>query len=118
MFERVQIANHLLLVATSVDVERAFSKAGLMFSARRTRLNPSTSKEQMCVGDWMKKDFLSEKAFVDVFKQPGRKTTERKVGSTFKTPKKSPVKKKKKSTTVITIESSDDEEGSDGMEVD
>ena len=116
MFERVQIANHSLFVATSVDVEQAFSKAGLMFSARRTRLNPSTSKEQMCVGDWMKKDFLSEKAFVDVFKQPGRKTTERKVGGTFKTPKKSPAKKKK--TTVITIDDSEEEVESDGMEVD
>ena len=76
-------------------------------------MDPETSKQQMCVGDWMKHDFLSEKAFVDVFKQPGRKTTERKVGGAYKVTKKTSPKKKKSSVIVL----DDDEEGSD-MEVD
>jgi hypothetical protein len=77
-------------------------------------LDPDRSKAQMCVGDWMKHDFLSEKAFVDVHKQPGRKTTERKVGGAYKPAKKAAPKKKK--TTVIVL-SGDEEEVSD-MEVD
>ena len=77
-------------------------------------MDPDTSKAQMCVGDWMKHDFLSEKAFVDTFKQPGRKTTEQKVGGAFKLAKKAAPKKKK--STVIVL-SGDDEEASD-MEVD
>jgi hypothetical protein len=85
-----------------------------MFSSRRTRLDPDTSKAQMCVGDWMKHDFLSEKAFVDVFKQPGRKTTERKVGGAYKPAKKAAPKKKK---TAVIVLSGDEEEVSD-MEVD
>jgi hypothetical protein len=68
----------------------------------------------MCVGDWMKHDFLSEKAFVDVFKQPGRKTTERKVGGAYKPAKKAAPKKKK---TAVIVLSGDEEEVSD-MEVD
>lgn len=60
----------------------------------------------------MKHDFLPEKAFVDTFKQPGRKMTERKVGGAYKVTKKASPKKKKSSVIVL----DDDEEGSD-MEV-
>lgn len=93
-----------------VDVERAFSKAGLMFTARRMRLHPETSKEQMCVGDWMKNGFLSEKVFVDAFKKPVQKPAERKVGGSYKKP---PVTKKKRPD-VVEISSDED----DGMDVD
>jgi hypothetical protein len=61
----------------------------------------------MCVGNWMKHDFLLEKAFVNMFKLPGRKTTERKVGGAYKTAKKATPKKKKD---VIVLKDSDEEE--------
>lgn len=57
----------MLPSATSVEVERAFSKAGLVVSARRTKLSPDSTAAQMIVGDWAGRGILSEKAFVNAF---------------------------------------------------
>jgi hypothetical protein len=56
--------------ATSVKVERAFSKAkaGLIVSARRTKLSPDSTAAQMIVGDWAGRGILSESAFVNAFR--------------------------------------------------
>jgi hypothetical protein len=56
---------------------------------------------------------LVGEGFRRTLKQPGRKTTERKVGGAYKVTKKASPKKKKSSLIVL----DDDEEGSD-MEVD
>lgn len=57
----------MILPATSVEVERAFSKAGLVVSARRTKLSPDSTAAQMIVGDWAGRGILSESAFVNAF---------------------------------------------------
>ncbi len=42
----------IFYLATSVDVERVFSKGRLLFSHVRNRLSAQTTRALMCVGAW------------------------------------------------------------------
>jgi hypothetical protein len=54
---------------TSVEVERSFSRAGLVISSKRNRLNPDTSKHQLLVGDWARRRELNGRAFIAAFEE-------------------------------------------------
>lgn len=47
--------------ATSVDVERVFSKGRLILSHVRNRLSVQSTRALMCLGDWSKKGLVHDK---------------------------------------------------------
>ncbi len=47
-----KIANSHYLSATSVDVERVFSRARLLMPHTRNRLTARSTRALMCVGNW------------------------------------------------------------------
>lgn len=56
-----------VIVASSVDCERAFSVAGLIHTDRRARLDPATYRKLMIVGNWVRNGMLDKEAFVSSF---------------------------------------------------
>jgi hypothetical protein len=58
-----------------VEVERAFSKAGLVVSSRRTKLSLEATAAQMIVGDWAKQGFLHKQTFLNAFGNANAKQT-------------------------------------------
>ncbi|EKM73774.1 hypothetical protein AGABI1DRAFT_18172, partial [Agaricus bisporus var. burnettii JB137-S8] len=48
-------------LASSVDVERIFSKARIVLSDLRNRLAVQTVRSLICVGEWIKAGLITEK---------------------------------------------------------
>ena len=46
------ITTNVNIIATSVDVERVFSRGRLLISHVRSRLNAQTTRAVLCVGNW------------------------------------------------------------------
>jgi hypothetical protein len=82
-----------------------------MLSARRLRLEPSTSRTQMLVGNWSKLGYTRKELFAETFKRV--RPSDRKVGASFP-------KSKGKEKEVIEIEDDEGDEPDDGdaMDVD
>lgn len=55
---------YLLRKATSVDVERAFSKGGVLLTNRRNRLVGQTIRSLLCLGDWISAGIIKDKDIV------------------------------------------------------
>ncbi|KAF7776844.1 hypothetical protein Agabi119p4_5237 [Agaricus bisporus var. burnettii] len=53
--------DHLCIPASSVDVERIFSKARIVLSDLRNRLAVQTVRSLICVGEWIKAGLITEK---------------------------------------------------------
>lgn len=49
-----------MCLATSVDVERVFSKGRLLLPHVRNRLSVNTIRALLCLGDWSKKGYIHE----------------------------------------------------------
>jgi hypothetical protein len=62
-------AHRFVNSGTSVEVERSFSRAGLVISSKRNRLNPDSSKHQLLVGDWARRRELNGRAFIAAFEE-------------------------------------------------
>lgn len=60
------ITYHFLnaMIATSVDVERVFSKGRLSISYLRNRLSVQTTRALLCLNVWINKGFLLDKEMV------------------------------------------------------
>lgn len=54
--------------ATSVDVERAFSRGRRLLTHVRSRLSAQTTRALMCLGDWVRWDLVKSQDIVDVSK--------------------------------------------------
>lgn len=52
------------MIATSVDVERVFSKGRLSISYLRNRLSVQTTRALLCLNVWINKGFLLDKEMV------------------------------------------------------
>ena len=57
-------------VATSVDVERVFSKGRLLLSHVRNRLSARSTRALLCLGSWSKLDFIHSDDLKEVSKLP------------------------------------------------
>ena len=53
--------HHNTSVATSVDVERVFSKGRIFLSHLRSRLSVQSTRALMCVGEWSKLGYVKDK---------------------------------------------------------
>ena len=55
-------SNHVLshCVATSVDVERVFSRGRLLLSHVRSRLSAQSTRSLLCVGNWSLRGFIKD----------------------------------------------------------
>jgi hypothetical protein len=51
----------ILILATSVNVERVFSKGRILLSHLRSRLSVQSTRALMCVGEWSSKGFVKSK---------------------------------------------------------
>ncbi|KIL64547.1 hypothetical protein M378DRAFT_48155, partial [Amanita muscaria Koide BX008] len=58
--------NYLSIPATSVDVERVFSKGRLVLSHVRNRLSAETMRAIMCLGAWTQANLITKKDVVDI----------------------------------------------------
>lgn len=58
----------MCVLATSVDVERAFSRGRRLLSHVRSRLSAQTTRALMCLGDWVRWDLVKSQDIVDVSK--------------------------------------------------
>ncbi|XP_006462316.1 hypothetical protein AGABI2DRAFT_56444, partial [Agaricus bisporus var. bisporus H97] len=56
--------DYLSIPATSVDVERAFSKGGVLLTNRRNRLVGQTIRSLLCLGDWISAGIIKDKDIV------------------------------------------------------
>lgn len=54
--------------ATTVDVERVFSKGRIILSHTRNRLSPQSTRALMCVGEWSRLGFLKTKQIATILK--------------------------------------------------
>jgi hypothetical protein len=48
------------VLATSVDVERTFSKGRVILSYLRNRLQVDTTRALLCLGDWISKGWVKD----------------------------------------------------------
>ncbi|KAJ7193082.1 hypothetical protein GGX14DRAFT_379502 [Mycena pura] len=60
----------MLLVATSVYVERQFSRGRLLVSSVRNRLSAESIRQLMCLGCWSRQGFVEEEDFKVVASLP------------------------------------------------
>lgn len=51
-------------LASSVSVERTFSRGRILIPHLRNRLRPETVRALMCFGDWSREDFVSNAELV------------------------------------------------------
>lgn len=58
----------LFYLATSVDVERVFSKGRLNLTYLRNRMSVQTFRALMCLDEWLKNNFITEKAMRAILK--------------------------------------------------
>lgn len=63
-------------LATSVDVERVFSKGRLILSHVRNRLSVDTTRALMCLGNWSKQGLVSDDVMKAASKLPDVKEDE------------------------------------------
>lgn len=54
----------LLFLASSVSVERGFSRGRILISHLRNRLRSGTVRALMCFGDWSREDFMTNEELV------------------------------------------------------
>lgn len=66
----------LVILATSVDVERVFSKGRLILSYIRNRLSVESSRALLCLGAWSKLGLVSKDDIRDTAKLPDLKDGE------------------------------------------
>jgi hypothetical protein len=50
----------IIILATSVDVERVFSKGRILLSHLRARLSVQSTRALMCVGEWSRMGFVKD----------------------------------------------------------
>ncbi|KAG6807813.1 hypothetical protein H0H92_006346 [Tricholoma furcatifolium] len=60
--------------ATSVDVERVFSRGRILLSHLRNRLSPRSTQALLCLGDWVQKGLITDRDFMII--KSGDLTTE------------------------------------------
>ena len=66
----------LITVATSVDVERTFSRGRLLLSHVRSRLNVQSIRALLCLGAWSLMGLVKDKDVLDVTRMPDLKAQE------------------------------------------
>lgn len=54
----------MLSLASSVAVERTFSRGRILISHLRNRLRAETIRALMCFGDWSREDYISNEELV------------------------------------------------------
>ena len=57
-------------LATSVDVERTFSKGQLLLSHVRSRLSVQSTRALLCLGSWSLKGFVKDGDVLSAASQP------------------------------------------------
>lgn len=62
--------DYLSIPATSVDVERVFSKGRILLSHIRSRLSVQSTRALMCVGAWSKLGFVKDKDVIEATRLP------------------------------------------------
>ncbi|KAJ8455290.1 hypothetical protein ONZ51_g12529 [Trametes cubensis] len=62
--------------ATSVDVERTFSRGRLLLPHVRNRLSAQTTRALLCLGAWSVRGFIKKADLIDVAKLPDVKAPE------------------------------------------
>jgi hypothetical protein len=67
--------------ATSVDVERVFSKGRLVLSHVRNGLSVQSTRALMCLGAWSKMGFVKDKDVMEVARLPDVKGSEAELDS-------------------------------------
>lgn len=65
-----------IVLATSVDVERVFSKGRLILSHVRNRLSVDTTRALMCLGNWSKQGQVSDDVLKAASKLPDVQNTD------------------------------------------
>lgn len=58
------------LLATSVEVERTFSKGRQLLSYQRSRLSSKSTRAVMCLGEWSKLGYVEDKDISSVVQLP------------------------------------------------
>lgn len=69
LYEPLSLVAHIStinFVATSVAVERAFSRGRLLLSHVRNRLSAQTTRALLCLGEWSGKGFVRDKDIMAV----------------------------------------------------
>ena len=56
----------IYLIATSVDVERVFSRGRLVLSHIRNRLSAESTRALLCVGEWSRKGLIDDMDLIAV----------------------------------------------------
>lgn len=54
-----------LILASSVAVERTFSRGRILISHLRNRLQAETIRALMCFGDWSREDYISNEELIN-----------------------------------------------------
>lgn len=67
---------YFVVTATSVDIERVFSKGRLVLSHVHNRLSVQSTRALMCLGDWSKKGLVHDRDVLQVASLPDMKDTE------------------------------------------
>ncbi|KAJ3002262.1 hypothetical protein NUW54_g5941 [Trametes sanguinea] len=62
--------DYLSIPATSVDVERVFSRGRLLLPHVRNRLSAQTTRALLCLGDWSVHGYIAQSDLADVAKMP------------------------------------------------
>lgn len=70
MFIKSTILNLTILIATSIDVERVFSKGRLVLSHVRNRLSVQSTRASMCLGDWSRRGLVKNKDIMAAARLP------------------------------------------------
>lgn len=60
----------LPLIATSVDVERVFSKGRLLLSHIRNRLSVQTTRALLCLGEWSRLGLVQDSDILSATQVP------------------------------------------------
>lgn len=58
----------LYFVASTVAVERSFSRGRILISHLRNRLRSDTIRALMCFGDWSRLDLFTPRELIDMLK--------------------------------------------------
>jgi hypothetical protein len=75
------IHNLIISTATSVDVERVFSKGRLVLSHVRNGLSVQSTRASICLGAWSKMGLVKDNDVMEVVKLPDVKGVEDKLNS-------------------------------------